>query len=131
MRRIILLLALALPAFGSTIMPMDLTELPGQSSLVILGYVSSTRTILDSPGILEKVSVIRVVTVLRGTYTKPTLRIHTMTGLIAFDQHLRPGDSGVFFLAATDRQKGDYESAYPGSFALFDRNDVKEMDAAK
>ena len=120
MRRWLVCLLLAIPAAAGTIEPMDLSRLRGQSSLVILGSVVGTRVTLDSPGVYEKLSVVRVVSVLQGTYTKPTLRVRTRTGLVFFDRHLEPKESGVLFLKPSQYgDAGDYESAYPGSFALF------------
>lgn len=118
---VVVLGAMALAA--GSISPLDLTALPGQSTLIVTGYVTSTRTVLDAPAVLEKRSVVRVVSVLRGTPPKPPLRIRTRTGLVFFDRHLQPGDSGVFYLKPS--VDGTYEAAYPGSFALFQQGSVK------
>jgi hypothetical protein len=67
----------------------------------------------------EKTATVRVVRVLRGTCTGEVLRVRTRTGLVFFDRHLEAGDAGVLFLKASPR--GDFESAYPGGFALFEK----------
>ena len=102
---------------GSQIEPMQLETLTDQSSLVVIGHVISSRTTQDTRGLLEKVATVRVVRVLRGTYSESVLRVRTRTGLVFFDRHLAAGDGGVLFLKPSAR--GDFEAAYPGSFALF------------
>ena len=108
---------IAVILLAGTIQPLDLKALPAQSSLIVTGHVLSTRTTLNDRGLFEKLSTVRVVTVLRGTWREHTLRVRTRTGLVFFDHHLAPGESGVFFLKPSPY--GDFEAAYPGSFALF------------
>jgi hypothetical protein len=105
------------------IAPLDLTTLPKQASLVVTGYVMSTRITQSGSGVLEKISIVRVVSVLQGAYVESSLRVRTRTGLVFFDRHLDPGDTGVFFLKRISH--GPFEAAYPGSFALFQRGTVK------
>lgn len=107
---------------ATSIAPLDLSALPGQSTLIVTGYVLNTRTTRND-SVFEKLSVVRVVSVLRGTAPKPPLHIRTRTGLVFFDRHLEPGDSGVFFLRPSEN--GTFEAAYPGSFALFQQGWVK------
>jgi len=104
---------------ASTLQPIDLNTLQKQSPLVVVGYVTATRTTLNAPAILEKRSALQVISVLRGSWGQRILHVRTRTGLAAFDRHLKPGDNGVFFL--TPLPNGDFEAAYPGSFALFER----------
>lgn len=127
-------LAIALTALvtltirASTILPLDLKALPAQATLIVTGYVVETRTVHNDNVTLEKASTIRVVTVLKGTYTQRTLRVRTRTGLVFFDHHLRAGDSGVFFLKPSTGS--NFEAAYPGSFALFEEGWVKPVAMA-
>jgi hypothetical protein len=66
---------------------------------------------------------VKVIAVLRGTYTERVLKVRTRTGLVFFDRHLEVGDAGVLFLKPSAR--GDFEAAYPGSFALFQEGTFK------
>jgi hypothetical protein len=109
---------IAFALLAGTIAPLDLNTLPAQSSLIVTGRVVDTRTIRNDDAVLEKLSTMRVATVLRGTFRERTLRIRTRTGLAFFDRHLVPGENGVFFLKPAPR--GEFEAAYPGSFALFE-----------
>jgi hypothetical protein len=119
---IALTVLVTLTIHASSFLPLDLQTLPAQTTLIVTGYVVETRTIRGDKSTLEKLSTVRVVTVLKGTYAKRTLRIRTRTGFAFFDRHLRPGDSGVFFL--TPSTGSDFEAAYPGSFALFENGAV-------
>ena len=110
---------------ASTIQPMDLTRLPSQSSLVITGYVRTVRTMPDRT-VRIKIATVRVVSVLRGNYSRRTLQVRTQVGLVGFDRELSAGDSGVLFL--TPSSDGVFEAAYPGSFALFEKGTVKAPD---
>ena len=120
---VVLLAAVALDA--SQIEPLDLKALPGQSTLVVIGQVVSTRTTISSNGLYEKLSVVRITSVLQGKYAQKDVRVRTRSGLVFFDRHLEPGDSGVFFLKPSPY--GDFGSAYPNSFALFQKQTVKPL----
>jgi len=124
-RRLLVILFAAFTLHASQIEPLDLTALPRQSTLVVLGQVLSTRTTISSNGLYEKLSVVRVTALLRGKYTQPQVRVRTRSGLVFFDRHLEPDDSGVFFLKPS--AYGDFESAYPNSFALFQKNTVRRL----
>jgi hypothetical protein len=101
---------------ASRIEPLDPAKLPAQSTLIVTGCVTDTRTTNDGPEGLHKISTIRVAAVLKGT-SMGTLRVRTRTGLVFFDRHLEVGESGVFFLKVGEG--GVFEAAYPGGFALF------------
>lgn len=113
----VLLVVFASAAGGGTLVPIELRELSGRSTLIVVGHVVKTRTTRSDNATLEKVSTVQVDSVLRGTWGQPVLRIRTRTGLVFFDDHLKPGDQGVFFLTSTPG--GLFEQAYPGSVAFF------------
>lgn len=123
-RRIVLsfVIIVTIASAGSEIALLNLAKLPNQSALVVTGYVIGTSTIRNDNAVLEKRSTVRIITVLRGTAPKGTLHIRTRTGLVFFDRHLLPGDSGVFFLKPAPG--GMFEAASPGSFALFQQGTV-------
>lgn len=108
---------------GGELEPMELKALPSQATVVAIGQVIRSRTTHDGPGFHEKLATVRVVAVLRGTYTEKVLKVRTRTGLVFFDRHLEVGDGGVLFLKPSPY--GDFEAAYPGSFALFQEGTFK------
>ena len=119
----LLTIAIAQVIRGGTMVPMELKDLPGQASVVALGHVISVRTTQRDGAVLEKLATVKVIAVLRGTYTERALKVRTRTGLVFFDRHLEVGDAGVLFLKPSAR--GDFEAAYPGSFALFEEGTFK------
>ena len=114
-----------LSLFASTIKPLDLTTLDAKASLVVTGYVVKVEAVRDDPAVLEQTAVIRVSSVLRGTYSARTLRVRMRIGLVFFDRMLVKGDSGVFYLKQL--ADGRFEAAYPGSFALFRQGTVRPL----
>jgi len=120
----IMALLSSLSATASSIEPLDLATLDAKASLVINGYVVSV-TEEKLSGLFEQMAVIRVASVLKGTYPERTLRVRTRVSLVFFDRTLARGDAGVFYLKKTP--EGFYEAAYPGSFALFQNGLVRPL----
>jgi hypothetical protein len=118
-----LLLLVALSARAGQIEPLDLAAIRDRSPLVVIGYVTRVRTTRNNNAGIEKVATVRVATVLRGAWREQTLTIRTRTGLLFFDRHFDEGDAGVFFLQPAGN--GQFEAAYPGAFAMFERGTVK------
>lgn len=115
--RILLVALVTLSASASQIEPMKLSELADRASLVVIGSVVDSTTTPNTRGFTEKIVTVKVAKVLKGAYAKPYLRVRTRSGLVFFDRHLAAGDGGVLFLKPSE--KGTFEAAYPGSFALF------------
>jgi len=123
LRSVVLLASCALlsvgpaPAPASTILPLDLRAIAGQSALVIVGQV---RSVVDrsTKDVLLEYASIDVATVLQGKTEATRLTVRIRQGLVFFDRRLKRGDSGVFFLVPGEN--GTWDAAYPGSFALFE-----------
>ncbi|HVR39382.1 MAG TPA: hypothetical protein VMU84_09815 [Thermoanaerobaculia bacterium] len=124
-KTIAIALLCAATASATTIAPMDLKELPRDATLIVIGYVMTVRTVTKDDRLLEAVATIKVTSVLSGSRTTPsTVRIRLRRSFINFDRWLAPTDSGVFFLIRSDN--GQFEAAYPGAFALFEKGIVEK-----
>ena len=131
-RSVVLLSACALLSLGptrapaSTILPLDLRAIAGQSALIVVGRV---RSVVDrsTQDVLLEYASIDVATVLQGQTEVTRLTVRIRQGLVFFDRRLKRGDSGVFFLVPGEN--GIWDAAYPGSFALFESGAVLDLPA--
>ena len=102
-RAVVLLTACALLSLGptrapaSTILPLDLQAIAGESALVVIGQV---RAVVDrsTKDVLLEYASIDIATVLQGKTEATRLTVRIRQGLVFFDRRLKRGDSGVFFL---------------------------------
>lgn len=100
--------------------PLPVATIADRASLIVVGSVIGTRRVEEEKGLLETRVSVRVAAVLRGRFDpRKTLEVRTRSGLVFFDRRLERGDAGVLFLRPIGN--GEYEAAYPGSFALFER----------
>src|SRR5262249_43358482 len=78
------------PARPSTILPLDLRTLTGDSTLIVLGQVRSVADRSTESLLFQEVTI-EVVEVLRGRFDGPRLIVRVRQGLVNFDRILKRG----------------------------------------
>ena len=114
----------AAASLAGTMMPLDPREIGQQAPLVVVGVVESVRVQREENAFVEWRAVVRVESVLRGTYVSERLDLRLRRGLVFFDRKLARGDAGVFFLRAAEG--GFFRSEHPAAIALFQPGTVIE-----
>lgn len=94
---------------------MDLGKVASSAPLVVAGTVVAL-TVIEQKPLYQAVATVRVSAVLRGRAIRE-VRVRLRISLVHFDQRLKVGQSGIFFLQPAEGDQ--FDAAYPGSFALF------------
>ncbi|MDO9577214.1 MAG: hypothetical protein Q7J16_04965 [Candidatus Cloacimonadales bacterium] len=112
-------------ASTSEISKITLSELQEKADLIVLAKVIELEIYRDQDQV-----TIQVDSFLKGESDKSvfTFTLISRGGLKDFDPALNTGDTGVFFLKLKEKE-GEFEKAYWGSIAIFDKDNFELSDS--